>query len=117
MRVISAVFSAVLLLIASLGSAIAAERWETLPPTPPPAAGEKTGFAEVNGIKLYYATIGKGPPVVLLHGGLGNSDYWGLQVKALAPHHQVIVVDSRGRSGKSIHGESRKPPKQGSLGS
>jgi pimeloyl-ACP methyl ester carboxylesterase len=34
--------------------------------------------------------------VVLLHGGLANSDYWGLQVAALAKDHKVIVVDSRG---------------------
>ncbi|WP_413991991.1 alpha/beta fold hydrolase [Labrys okinawensis] len=102
MRVISAAISAFLLLIASLGTVFAAERWEILPPTPPPVAGEKSGFAEVNGIKLYYATVGKGPPVVMLHGGLGNSDYWGLQVKALAPHHQVILVDSRG------HGRSTR---------
>jgi len=34
--------------------------------------------------------------VILLHGGLANSDYWGHQVKALAPHHRVIVMDSRG---------------------
>ena len=43
-----------------------------------------------------------GSPVVLLHGGLSNSDYWGNQIKALAPHHSVIVVDSRG------HGRSTR---------
>jgi pimeloyl-ACP methyl ester carboxylesterase len=42
------------------------------------------------------------PPVVLLHGGLANSDYWGMQVKALAQHHRVILVDSRG------HGRSTR---------
>ncbi len=76
--------------------------WQTLPPTPPPVAGERTGHAKVNGISLYYATIGQGPPVVLLHGGLANSDYWGHQVTALAPHHTVILVDSRG------HGRSAR---------
>ena len=58
--------------------------------------------AKVNGISLYYATIGHGSPVVLLHGGLANSDYWGNQIKALAPRHTVIVVDSRG------HGRSTR---------
>ena len=76
--------------------------WQTLPPTPAPVPGEHSGHAKVNGISLYYATIGQGPPVVLLHGGLSNSDYWGNQVKALAPHHTVIVVDSRG------HGRSTR---------
>jgi pimeloyl-ACP methyl ester carboxylesterase len=51
--------------------------WQTLPPTPATVPGEHTGHAKVNGISLYYATIGHGPPVVLLHGGLSNSDYWG----------------------------------------
>ncbi len=48
--------------------------WQTLPPTPAPVPGEHTGHAKVNGINFYYATIGHGSPVVLLHGGLANSD-------------------------------------------
>lgn len=39
--------------------------------------------------------------MVLLHGGLANSDYWGQQVAALAKHHKVIVVDSRGHGRSS----------------
>ncbi|HEX4174246.1 MAG TPA: alpha/beta hydrolase [Acetobacteraceae bacterium] len=85
-----------------LGAVHGQARWQTLPPTPPPVAGEHTGHAKVNGINLYYATIGHGSPVVLLHGGLANSDYWGNQVTALAPRHQVILVDSRG------HGRSTR---------
>ena len=91
-----------LLSVAPLRVAMAEALWQTLPPTPPPVAGEQTGHAKVNGISLYYATIGHGPPVVLLHGGLANSDYWGKQVAALAPHHMVILVDSRG------HGRSTR---------
>ncbi|GLR09111.1 alpha/beta hydrolase [Mixta theicola] len=77
-------------------------RWQRLPATPAPVAGMQTGYAGVNGIQLYYATMGKGAPVILLHGGLANSDYWGLQVVELAKHYQVIVVDSRGH-GRSTH--------------
>ncbi|ARJ43436.1 alpha/beta hydrolase [Pantoea alhagi] len=77
-------------------------RWQRLPATPVPVAGMQTGYADVNGIQLYYATTGKGAPVILLHGGLANSDYWGLQVTELAKHHQVILVDSRG------HGRSTR---------
>jgi pimeloyl-ACP methyl ester carboxylesterase len=73
-----------------------------LPPTPAPVAGLQSGSAAVNGIRLYYATIGQGSPVVLLHGGLANSDYFGNQIAALAPRHRVIVVDSRG------HGRSTR---------
>ena len=82
--------------------AVAQPRWQTLPPTPAPVAGETTGFAAVNGIRLYYAMIGSGAPVVLLHGGLANSDYWGDQVRALALQHKVVLVDSRG------HGRSTR---------
>lgn len=39
--------------------------------------------------------------MVLLHGGLANSDYWGLQVKALAAQHRVITLDSRGHGRSS----------------
>lgn len=78
------------------------ERWQKLPATPAPVAALKSGYASVNGIQLYYATAGEGEPVVLLHGGLANSDYWGKQVAALAKHHKVIVVDSRG------HGRSTR---------
>jgi hypothetical protein len=34
--------------------------------------------AEVNGIKLYYEIHGTGPPLILLHGGLGAIEMFGL---------------------------------------
>lgn len=91
-------------LLLSFSAAQAAERWETLPPTPAPVAGKKTGYAPVNGIKVYYTRTGHGSPVVLLHGGLSNSDYWGNQVKALSAKHEVISIDSRGH-GRSSRNE------------
>jgi pimeloyl-ACP methyl ester carboxylesterase len=91
-----------LLLAVPLHAALGDALWQTLPPTPPPVAGEHAGHAKVDGISLYYATIGHGPPVVLLHGGLANSDYWGNQVTALALRHTVILIDSRG------HGRSTR---------
>jgi pimeloyl-ACP methyl ester carboxylesterase len=90
------------LLLVPLSLARAEPPWQTLPPTPAPVPGETTGYAAVDGIKLYYATIGTGSPVVLLHGGLANSDYWGNQVRALMPRHRVILLDSRG------HGRSTR---------
>jgi pimeloyl-ACP methyl ester carboxylesterase len=74
----------------------AAERWETLPPTPAPIATDRSGEAEANGIKIHYAIYGQGSPVIFLHGGLANTDYWGDQVPAVAAHHTVILMDSRG---------------------
>jgi len=83
-------------------SASGAERWKVLPPTPAPIASERGGQANANGISIHYAVYGKGPPVILLHGGLANADYWGNQIPALVPHHTVIVMDSRG------HGRSTR---------
>jgi pimeloyl-ACP methyl ester carboxylesterase len=80
------------------------ETWKTAPmPGAMPAATEH-GLAEVNGVKLYWASYGQGEPVFLLHGGAGNADHWANQVPALAAKFKVYVVDSRG------HGRSTRPP-------
>jgi len=77
-------------------------RWLDLPPTPGLPKPDRSGSAPVNGIKVWYAVFGQGEPVIFLHGGLANADYWGLQVPEVARHHQVIVMDSRG------HGRSTR---------
>ena len=92
---------AFLIVLAAL-PALAAERWETLPPTPAPIAADRGGQAQVNGISVHYAVYGHGSPAIFLHGGLANADYWGDQVPAVAAHHTVILMDSRG------HGRSAR---------
>ncbi|TMJ31669.1 MAG: alpha/beta fold hydrolase [Alphaproteobacteria bacterium] len=94
--------SLTMLLVLSWLPAGAAEPWEMLPPTPAPIPAERSGQVSANGISIYYAVYGRGSPVILLHGGLANSDYWGNQIQALASHHSVIVMDSRG------HGRSTR---------
>jgi pimeloyl-ACP methyl ester carboxylesterase len=78
-----------------------AEVWQTLPPTPTRPTPTREGHAPVNGIQLYYAVYGQGEPVLLLHGGLSNADYWGHVIPALAETHQVIVAGSRGHGRSS----------------
>lgn len=80
----------------------AAPQWLTLPPTPTLPKPLASGYAPVDGIKIWYAEFGEGPPVILLHGGLSNADYWGNQVRALEGRYRVIVMDSRG------HGRSTR---------
>lgn len=86
-------------------AARAEPQWLTLPSTPTLPDGGKTGLAPINGIKLWYGEFGHGTPVILVHGGLANANYWGLLVRALAPHYRVIVMDSRGhgRSSRDAH--------------
>ena len=93
-----------LLVVAALPTS-AAERWEVLPPTPAPIPSDHSGEANANGISIHYAIYGRGSLVILLHGGLANTDYWGNQIQALAPHHTVIAMDSRG------HGRSTRDPR------
>ena len=75
-------------------------QWLTLPPTPTLPTPNRSGYAPVDGVRIWYATFGHGSPVILLNGGLANADYWGNQIRALSPHYRVIVLDSRcqGRS-------------------
>src|SRR5215469_16368446 len=76
---------------------LAEQPWLTLPPTPRlPDNAIKSGYAPVNGVKIWYSVFGHGKPVILLHGGLANSSYWGRLVPILSTRYQVIVMDSRG---------------------
>ena len=97
-----------LLMIAFAGvqPAHAQNPWERLPDTPALLKPERSGTVPVNGIRLWRAEYGHGTPVILLHGGLANSNYWGLQIPALAPYYEVIVVDSRGHGRSTWDGKA-----------
>ena len=69
---------------------------------PPMPAARTSGMAPVNGIRVYYAIYGSGPPLLLLHGGLASAECWSAQIPAFAAAHEVIVMDSRG------HGRSTR---------
>lgn len=80
----------------------AEELWKTLPkPQALPPATE-TGDAPINGIIVHYAIWGDGSPLILLHGGLGNMEYFSGQIPELAKQYRVIAMDSRG------HGQSTR---------
>lgn len=56
----------------------------------------QTGFAEVNGTRLYYEVAGVGHPLTLIHGGLVDRRLWDDQFEVFAQHYRVIRYDMRG---------------------
>lgn len=61
-----------------------------------------TGYAEINGLKLYYEVYGQGKPLVLLHGSFMNIPMnWGQIIPMLAKDRKVIVTELQG------HGRTR----------
>src|SRR5579863_6673336 len=55
-----------------------------------------TGYASVNGIKLYYEIHGQGEPLVLLHGGLMTIGEMSTPLEALAKTRKVIAAELQG---------------------
>lgn len=54
----------------------------------------ETGYADVNGLKMYYEVYGKGKPIVLLHGSYMNIVLnWSHIIPLLAKDRKVIVTD------------------------
>ncbi len=87
------------------GPALAQDRWMSVPEAAAMPAPASAGTAEVNGIRMHYATFGAAvegrEPVLLIHGGLGHADLWAAQVADLMTDHLVIVADSRGHGRSS----------------
>src|SRR5262249_45699975 len=69
----------------------------------------KSGYAEVNGIKMYYEIYGQGKPLVLLHGGGSTiQTSFGRIIPLLAGHRQLVCVElqAHGRTGDRAGGIS-----------
>lgn len=58
-----------------------------------------------DGVRIFYTTIGSGPPLLLIHGATGTTRWWELYgyLNALSGNYQLILMDLRG------HGQSDKP--------
>lgn len=58
-----------------------------------------TGYAPVNGLKMYYEVHGSGDPVVLLHGSfmaISNNFHWTEWIGELSKTRKVIAVEMQG---------------------
>jgi pimeloyl-ACP methyl ester carboxylesterase len=69
-----------------------------------PELETQTGFADVNGARLYYEVAGAGHPLVLIHAGIADHRMWDNQVALFVQQYRVIRYDMRGL------GQSVMPP-------
>jgi pimeloyl-ACP methyl ester carboxylesterase len=69
----------------------------TTKPSPRKAlAPVSSGYADVNGIKLYHEIYGRGEPLVLVHGGLMTIGEMSTPLASFAKTHEVIAVELQG---------------------
>ncbi len=54
-----------------------------------------TGFAEINGGRLYYEVAGEGHPLALLHAGIADNRMWDDQFALFAQQYRVLRFDYR----------------------
>jgi pimeloyl-ACP methyl ester carboxylesterase len=65
---------------------------------------------EVAGLRIAYERRGEGPPLLLLHGVLGDARHWSRQIDALARDFTVVAWEAPG------HGRSDDPPESWGTG-
>lgn len=54
------------------------------------------GYADSNGVKIHYATVGEGPLVVMVHGFPDFWYSWRHQMAGLKENFKVVAIDQRG---------------------
>src|SRR5688572_22053180 len=67
----------------------------------------QNGYADVNGLKMYYEVYGEGKPIVLLHGSYMNIPLnWSHIIPLFAKDRKVIVTELQG------HGRTKDIPRE-----
>ncbi|KAM0275989.1 hypothetical protein ACHAQH_007207 [Verticillium albo-atrum] len=83
--------------------------WATLPPTPDLPSPISTTTTLINGVQLWMQKYNEKPntvPIVMDHGGLGYSAYFGSVISRLiANGHYVIAVDRRGHGRSTFNAD------------
>ncbi|MBP7556332.1 MAG: alpha/beta hydrolase [Chitinophagaceae bacterium] len=71
-----------------------------------PAKPAESGYADVNGLKMYYEVYGAGKPIVLIHGSFMNIPMnWAHIIPLLARDRKVVVAEMQG------HGRTKDIPR------
>jgi len=66
-----------------------------------------SGYADVNGLKMYYEVYGEGKPIVLLHGSFMNIPLnWSHIIPVFAKNRKIIVAEMQG------HGRTKDIPRE-----
>jgi epoxide hydrolase 4 len=56
----------------------------------------KNGYADSNGVKIHYVSLGQGPLMVMIHGFPDFWYTWRNQMEALSDKFQCVAIDQRG---------------------
>jgi len=79
-----------------------AERPDSMTTTANNSQGFTSGYADVNGLRMYYEIYGQGSPLVLIHGGGSTiQTTFGKAIPLFARHRKVVAVElqAHGRTG------------------
>lgn len=69
----------------------------------------RSGYAQVDDIRIYHEVRGAGEPIIMLHGGFGTTLLWTTSAELLAKRFLVITADARGR-GRTSDGDGPITP-------
>jgi proline iminopeptidase len=85
-----------LLLLLFLSITFSAAACRSTPVSPSADVAPLEGLKTINGTQLFYKTLGKGQPIVFLHGRSGSHRYFLPHMQPLADEYQLVFYDQRG---------------------
>lgn len=62
-------------------------------------------FFSYKGRRIHFMDIGKGQPIVLLHGYLESSEVWNGFAEKLSPEFRILLIDLPGHGRSDVYGE------------